>query len=99
MLCAHLFAQGGVLFGRARDLERGREPLESSHGKIEPLVDVHEEGVVRFELLTGEAAVDGGHRIGDRPRAFGGRDATKATVQDEPPANVVEDGAYACLLR
>ena len=62
-------------------------------------MDVHEEGVVRFELLPGEAAVDGGRRIGDRPRTFGRRDATEATVEDEPPANVVEDGAHACLLR
>ena len=54
---------------------------------------------MRLEGLAGDHALADGHRVRDRPRVLGRRQAAEAAVEDQPAADKVDDCARARFLR
>ena len=88
-----------LLVGRAWDPEGGREALQGSGREVEPVMHVHQEGVVGLERLASDRARADGHRVRDRPRVLGRRKAAEAAVEDQTAADEVDDRACAGFLR
>ena len=99
MLVPYPFVDFCQLFWRPRDLEGGGEPFQGAGREVEPIVHVHQEGVVGLEGFASDCAIADDHRVRDRPRVLGRREASEAAVEDEAAADEVDDRTCARLLR